>query len=174
MEDENRHFDTHIVAAIEARLPPKMLILNDPSHTSYDIWDLKLIKAHTFLSRMMDGNYPIYWTESKRVDWTVERKISRPDAAMDRAQQAEAKKIENGGKGAKPEPGLRFLLKPRVLDGGPMPTLDEYLKSKKPAESSTQELPEGAGTVVRGKFGGDVFVPGNSENLTRSDDEGVE
>lgn len=123
MWDECRHFATHIRAALEAGQPPKAMIFNDPTHTEYDRWDYKLVKAYHFLQDYTNGSFPIWWDESDRVTFDVKTKISKSKAALTRAEENAAKRQGSNGKAT---PGKYFYAVPRTMDGGPMPTFHEW------------------------------------------------
>lgn len=85
----------------------------------------------------MQGDWPVWISESDRLAWDVTRKINRPQAALDRARQAEENRLSNT-KGAKPTPGLTFLVEPRVMDGGALPTFEEWLVDRADKNKSGQ------------------------------------
>ncbi len=111
--DECKAFRSYIRAAVKANLPPKQVIFNDPSHTEYDFWDLRLLKAYHF------GE-----DESDRVNFEVKRRTSRSQAALDRAKEQDSK----GNK--KPVPGRYYVPVPKTNDGGALPTFDEWAKAQ--------------------------------------------
>lgn len=126
MWDENRHYQTHLRAAIASGLPPKAVIFSDPTHKEMDEWDFKLLKAYYFLEDYKSNSFPIWWDESDRVVFDVKKKVSKSKAALDRVEQANSKK-----KNYKPTPGQYMYAVPRTTDGGPMPTLEEWSEEQK-------------------------------------------
>jgi hypothetical protein len=106
-------------------MPPKAMIFNDPTHTEYDAWDFKLVKAYHFLQDYTSGSFPIWWDESDRVTFDVKSKVSKSRAAIARAEQK-----QNNAPNSKPTPGKYFYAIPRPIDGGPMPTFDEWVKEQ--------------------------------------------
>ena len=112
------------------------MIFNDPTH-EWCKWDFLLIKAYYFLENMMQGDYPIWIADSDRVRWEVEKKTSRPQAALDKAKHDEQRRMDK--KGASPKYGLQFVLKPKVSDGGAMPTLREWLEERADKDAKKQQ-----------------------------------
>lgn len=67
---------------------------------------------------------PIYWDRSDRVRFTAKSFISKSKAVLDQAEEkARDGKAKNYGKVFYPEPV--------TIDGGPLPTLEEYLEQEK-------------------------------------------
>ena len=83
---------------------------------------------------------PIWWDESERVTFDAKARTSRSRAAIERAQDAAT------ANGKKAVPGRYFIAEPRVMDGGEMPTRDEWLEE--------QEVKNGNSKPVS-KFGSD-------------------
>lgn len=98
-----------------------MFILEDASHTEYNMWDMRLVKAVELYENIRSGSgVPIYWDRSDRVVFEAESYVSKSQAALDRAEEKAANsKTKNYGK--------VFYPVPRTTDGGPLPTLDEWL-----------------------------------------------
>lgn len=122
--DECKPFHSYIRAAVEANLPPKQVIFNNPKHVEYDFWDLRLLKAYHFAEDFSRNGVPVWWDESDRVSFEVKRKTSRSKAALDRAEQQDSK----GDK--KPVPGRYYVPVPKSNDGGPLPTFEEWAKAQ--------------------------------------------
>lgn len=87
------------------------------------MWDYKLIKAYHLHEQYMDGNFPIWIDRSDRVTFDVKRGISRSKAAMDRHETRNQNK--------KDAPGVFYYPVPRTMDGGPLPTMEEWVEQEK-------------------------------------------
>jgi hypothetical protein len=97
------------------------VILEDVSHTDWTVWDYRLYKAHHILQDWYRDGIPIWVDESDRVTFDAKAKVSKSRAAIERAQDVSSK----GNK--KPVFGRYFVAEPKVMDGGDMPTLVEWL-----------------------------------------------
>jgi hypothetical protein len=122
--DRCKAYLPYIKAAVEAGLPPKQVIFDDPSHKEYDFWDLRLIKAYHFAEAFVREGVPMWWDESDDVAFDVERRISRSRAASDRAEKAES------GKDKTPPPGRYYVPVPRSVGGKPMPTFADWIEQQ--------------------------------------------
>lgn len=101
-----------------------MFILEDPTHTEWTKWDLRLAKAFELNADLISGGVPIYWDRSDRVRFEAGSYISKSRAAVDRAEEKQSKaKTKVYGK--------VFYPKPVTVDGGPLPTLEEFLEQEK-------------------------------------------
>jgi hypothetical protein len=105
---------------VESGQPPSAVIFNDPTHKEWTEWDFKIFKAHYILQDWYRDGIPVWWDESDRVTFDAKARVSTSRAAIERAQQS-------GSKNKKPTPGRYFIAEPRVMDGGEMPTRDEWL-----------------------------------------------
>lgn len=123
--DECKHFASFIRAAVEAGLPPKQVIFNDPTHKEYDHWDLILLKTHYFIRDFTVDGVPVWWDSSDRVGFEVKRRISRSKAALDKAQD------QDNGKNKKRVFGRYYVPEPRVIDGGEFPTFAEWAEEQR-------------------------------------------
>lgn len=112
-----------IRAALDAKVPPTAIILRDPGRTEYGVWDLKLAAAYHINDEMMRGNVPVYWDESDRVTFDVRRGRSKSRAAIERREEADQKSKNQLY-------GVYYYAVPRTMDGGPLPTLAEWLEEK--------------------------------------------
>jgi len=121
MWDDHAWVVPRIRAALDAGVPPTAILLRDPGHTEYDVWDLKLVAAYHIYEDMMVGSIPIYWDRSERVTFDVKSGISKSNAALDRRR--EQLQTRNNGK---TPPGMFLYAVPRTIDGGPLPTLEEW------------------------------------------------
>lgn len=66
---------------------------------------------------------PVWWDESDRVTFDAEPRTSKSRAAVDRAQ-------EKASKGKSNPHGRYYVAKPTTIDGGPMPTREEWLEEQ--------------------------------------------
>jgi len=84
-------------------------------------WDFRLIKALELYDDMKTGTgMPMYWDRSDRVRFELETYTSKSKAVLDRAEEKAAEgKSKNYGK--------VFYTVPKTMDGGPLPTLEEFL-----------------------------------------------
>jgi hypothetical protein len=115
--------------------PPTAVIFSDPSHTEWTVWDYRLIKAYYLVQDWYRDGIPVWWDESDRVAFDAKARYSKSRAAVERAQEADGKK-------KKKSYGKYFIAEPRVIDGGEMPTRDEWLEE--------QERKKGMGNVDYG------------------------
>ena len=103
--------------------PPLAVILDDPSR-DWTFWDYRLVKALVLSQDMQSGTgVPLYLDRSDRVRFEVGSYVSRSKAALDRAE-------EKASKGKAKNYGKVFYPIPRTVDGGPMPTLEEFLQEQ--------------------------------------------
>lgn len=114
-------FYSYLRAAVEAHLPPKQVIFNDPTHTEYDYWDLKLLKAYYFTKDFFRDGVPVWWDESDDVLFEAERRTSRSRAATQKAEE-----MENKGDKKAP-PGRYYIPVPKTRGGAPLPTFKDWL-----------------------------------------------
>lgn len=117
-------FLSFIKAAVLANLPPKQVIFEDPTHTTYDFWDLRLLKAYHFAQDFVRDGVPVWWDESDEVVFEVERRISRSRAATDRAEKAES----SGDKS--PPPGRYYVPVPKTRGDKPLPTFNAWIEEQ--------------------------------------------
>lgn len=100
------------------------MIFNDPSHTEYDFWDLRLLKAYHFAQDFVREGVPVWWDESSDVEFEVRKKISRSRAAVTRAEQAE------NGKDKSAPPGRYYVPVPKSRGGRPLPTFRDWAEEQ--------------------------------------------
>jgi hypothetical protein len=134
-------------AAVEAGLPPTAVVFNDPNHKEWTEWDFKLLKAHHLVQDWYRDGIPIWWDESDRVTFDAKARVSKSRAAIERAQEA-------ASKNKKPAPGRYFIAEPRVMDGGELPTRDEWLKeqvAKNSAKPVSKFNNDSGGKIVQGR-----------------------
>lgn len=123
MWDENAWLVPRIRAALDAQVPPTAIILRDPEHKEYGVWDFKLVTALRIYDDMMRGSVPIYWDESDRVAFDVKVGVSKSKAAIEIRQSRDEKKKTN-------TPGRYYYVTPRVIDGGLLPTREEWIEER--------------------------------------------
>lgn len=108
------------------------VIFNDPSHEKWDEWDYLLFKSHYILEDWYRDGIPIWVDESDRVTFDAKARISKSRAAIERAQEADSKKKSKSY-------GRYFIAEPRVMDGGEMPTRDEWIEEQERKKGVVQE-----------------------------------
>lgn len=113
-----------IRAAVKAGKPPLMFILEDPTHTEWGKWDMRLAKAFELHEDLLVGGVPLYLDRSERVEFDLKSYTSKSRAVLDRAE-------DKARSGKKKNYGKVFYVVPRTTDGGPLPTLDEFLAQKR-------------------------------------------
>lgn len=99
------------------------MILDDPSR-EWSFWDYRLVKALIIRKDMISGTgVPIYWDQSERVRFEVNSFVSKSKRALDAAEESARKgKAKNHGK--------IFYPVPIAVDGGMLPTLEEFLEEQ--------------------------------------------
>jgi hypothetical protein len=98
----------------------------------WDEWDYKLFKAHYILEDWYRDGIPLWWDESDRVTFDAKARVSKSRAAIERAQEADGKKKSKSY-------GRYFIAEPRVMDGGDMPTRDEWLEEQEQKKGAVRE-----------------------------------
>lgn len=103
--------------------PPLGVLSNDPD-AKWTTWDYKLVKALEIYDNMMAGGaHPMYIDRSDRVRFEVKSYVSKSKAVLDRAEEkASSSKSKNYGK-------ILYTV-PETIDGGPLPTLEEFLEEQ--------------------------------------------
>lgn len=131
--------------------PPLAVIFDDAEHVSWTLWDYRLFKAHHILQDWYRDGIPVWVDESDRVTFDAVGRISKSRAAIERAQDA------SSTKGKKPVPGRYFVAEPRVIDGGELPTREEWLieqqskSSNKAVVSKFGNTNERSSNIVQGR-----------------------
>lgn len=74
---------------------------------------------------------PIWVDESDRVTFDAKARFSKSRAAIERAQEADGKKKSKSY-------GKYYTAEPRVMDGGDMPTRDEWLEEQERKRGGNQ------------------------------------
>ena len=87
------------------------------------MWDYRLFKAHYILEDWYRDGIPVWWDESDRVTFDPKQRISKSRASIERAQERADKNKSNVH-------GRYFVAEPRVMDGGKLPTRDEWLEEQ--------------------------------------------
>lgn len=94
------------------------MILSDPTRKEWTKLDYRLAKAYSL--RKTYGDIPPWIDRSERVAWDVKTFTSRSAAAIEKKQEREKKAV----------PGRRYYAVPRTVDGGPLPTMQEYYEEQ--------------------------------------------
>jgi hypothetical protein len=112
------------------------------------MWDYRLFKAHYIIQDWYRDGIPIWWDESERVTFDAVARISKSRAAIDRAQNS------SSSNNKKPVHGRYYVATPKVMDGGEMPTREEWLleQDKKSNQNKPSKF-DGAhgGNIVQGR-----------------------
>jgi hypothetical protein len=103
--------------------PPTAVIFSNPKHKKWTMWDYRLIKAHYILQDWYRDGVPLWWDESDRVTFDAKARFSKSRASIERAQEADSKKKSKSH-------GKYYITEPRVMDGGDMPTRQEWLEEQ--------------------------------------------
>lgn len=98
------------------------------------MWDYRLIKAHYLLQDWYRDGIPIWWDESERVTFDAKARISKSRAAVERAQEADAKKKNKSH-------GRYFIAEPRLMEGDEMPTREEWLEEQERKKGIARSAP---------------------------------
>lgn len=88
-------------------------------------WDYALASAWQLHEDMIDVNrgLPIHHIQSKRVKVVAELYTDKIDEAIDKAQAAK-------GENWKPKPGQHWIPRLKTVDGGELPTLEEFFEEQ--------------------------------------------
>ncbi len=79
-----------------------------------------MIKAHYILEDWYRDGIPLWWDESDRVTFDAKARFSKSRASIERAQEADSKKKSKSY-------GKYYVAEPKVMDGGEMPTREEWM-----------------------------------------------
>jgi hypothetical protein len=124
--------------------PPTAVIFSDPEHKEWTVWDYRLIKAYHLLQDWYREGIPLWWDESDRVAFDAKPRISKSRAAIERAQESESKK-------KKKVHGRYYVAEPRVIDGGELPSREEWmLEQIEKSGVNIERRPDGP-SFVQGK-----------------------
>lgn len=108
------------------------------------MWDYRLIKAHYILEDWYRDGVPVWWDESERVTFDAKARVSKSRAAIERAQEADSKKKKTAH-------GRYFVAEPRVIDGGEMPTRQEWLEEQDKKKGSGKFQERSGPHILQGK-----------------------
>jgi hypothetical protein len=84
------------------------------------MWDYRLLKAHYILEDWYRDGIPLWWDESDRVTFDAKARFSKSRAAIERAQETDSKKKSKSY-------GKYYIVEPKIMDGGEMPTREEWI-----------------------------------------------
>ena len=87
---------------------------------------------------------PIWIDESERITFDAVPRVSKSRAAIERAEEKASKKKGNSY-------GRYFTAKPRVIDGGEMPTRDEWLQQEMAKQGKNIDNRPDGPRVIQGK-----------------------
>lgn len=127
---DQSYIEPYLKAAAQAGQPPIAMILEDPSHKEWTAMDYRLAKAYEL--RLTYGDIPPWIDRSDRVSFEARSFISRSAAAVERKQHADEEKTQK--RNAKPVFGKRYYAVPVIPDGGPMPTMQEWVEETRRKE----------------------------------------
>jgi hypothetical protein len=133
-------------AAVSSGQPPIAVIMSDPKHKEWTLWDYRLLKAHYVIQDWYRDGIPVWWDESERVAFDAKPRISKSRAAVERAQEAATK----GNK--KAVHGRYFITEPKVIDGGEFPTRDEWLEEQSRKTSESKPVTKFSSGIDREKY----------------------
>jgi hypothetical protein len=102
------------------------------------MWDYRLLKAHYILEDWYRDGIPLWWDESDRVTFDAKARFSKSRASIERAQESDSKKKSKSY-------GKYYVAEPKVIDGGDMPTREEWLdeQHRKNGMSNVQQRNSG-------------------------------
>lgn len=106
-----------------------------------------MVAAYHLHEDMMRGSVPVYWDESDRVAFDVRTGVSKSRRALDRREDLDRKKdsAQNYGK--------YYYVVPRTVDGGPLPTRDEWLEERRMKEGRQGGPPQPRSSPLLGLDG---------------------
>lgn len=105
--------------------PPCQFILEDPTWVTFTKWDIKIATGYEIAKSAEMNGWPLHIDQSPRVWFEVKERKSKSQAALDEWQAKERKRLEK--KGAKPKYGVIPVAVPVTIDGGPLPTRQDWL-----------------------------------------------
>lgn len=113
------------------------------------MWDYRLVKALRTHEDLVTGTgVPIYWDRSDRVAFEAHSFVSKSKAALERAE-------EKASKGTTKNYGKTFYAVPKTTDGGPLPTLEEFVEEQR----LRREMSAGKIKVTGDKFSNAAWTP---------------
>lgn len=132
-----------IEASIAYGKPPCQFILEDPGWKKWTKWDLRIANAFQVAKDAETNGWPAHIDQSPRVKFEVKERKSKSQEALDRYQHAERKRME-GKKNATPKFGVIPVVLPVTIDGGPMPTRQEWIEEQREKnQTGTKKLSSG-------------------------------
>lgn len=125
------------------------MIFDDPT-LEWSFWDYRLVKALVLYDNLQQGTgVPLYIDRSDRVRFEVGSYTSRSQAALDKAEEKAKKKKDKAY-------GKVFYPIPITVDGGPLPTLEDFLDEQ---DERKQMM---AGNIrIAGEFSNQGWEPGD-------------
>lgn len=111
-----------IRASLSAGRTPSSHITGDPSLVEWTFWDVRLVNALQQYDDMLVGSIPVYWDQNEEVAFDVKTIRSRSEAAIEQRRNRDSKK-----KGLE---GVRYYATPRKIGGGPLPSLEDWIKQQ--------------------------------------------
>ncbi len=108
------------------------------------MWDYRLIKAYHLVQDWYRDGIPLWWDESDRVTFNARARVSKSRAAIERAQ-------DSAGKKKSTVHGRYFIAEPKVMDGGPFPTRDEWLKEQALKNGAQIPVSKNEPSIVQGR-----------------------
>jgi hypothetical protein len=127
--EEESWMRLRVEAATANGKPPVQFILGDPKWKRWSKWDIAIANAYHMLAHYEVNGYPVWIDSSPRVSFETKERKSRSQEQLDIWQNKERKRLEK--KGAKPKFGVSPYVVPRTLDGGPLPTKQEWVEAQK-------------------------------------------
>lgn len=109
------------------------------------MWDYRLIKAHYIIQDWYRDGVPLWWDESDRVTFDAKARTSKSRAAIERAQESDSKKKSKSY-------GKYWVAEPRVMDGGDLPSREEWLDEQESKKGEPQVRPRShSQQILQGK-----------------------
>lgn len=143
-----------------------MMILDDPKHTEWTKWDVRIANAYQMLLDFEVDGQPIWIDQSPRVNFVLGTRKSKSAAALERAQYNEQKRADKMGNNYTPKFGEKLYVTPVTIDGGPMPSKREWVKAQqdksKPSPSTSEPVEPGKMRLPSGRV---VDIHPNSEEM---------
>jgi hypothetical protein len=112
------------------------VILSDPSHKEWTVWDYRLIKAYHLKQGFMSGNFPVWLDRDENVWFEAKNFVSRSEAVIEAAQEKESTSKNGGTKGKR-----FYAVIKGTRNGGPLPTLRDFLEKQAVARGQKSDAP---------------------------------
>jgi hypothetical protein len=110
------------------------VILSDPSHKEWTVWDYRLIKAYHLKQGFMSGNFPVWLDRDENVWFESKSFVSRSEAVIEDAQEKDQK--SGGTKGKKFYATIKG-----TRNGEPLPTMRDFLEKQALARGQKSSMP---------------------------------